>query len=147
LQRNKAARAVVLFDMVQSVHSEELARALGRQAAAQGRTMDVLIQVNISGEATKFGVEPERAVDLAGAVASLAGIRLRGLMGIGPLGGQETDVRRSFQLLARLFGQLPSEHREVLSMGMTGDFEWAIAEGSTMVRVGTGIFGPRRSMG
>jgi PLP dependent protein len=147
LQRNKAARAVELFDMVQSVHSQELARALGRAAAARGRTIDVLIQVNISGEATKSGVAPEEALDLAGAVVSIAGIRLRGLMGIGPLGGDETAVRASFQLLARLFGQLPSEHRDVLSMGMTDDFEWAIAQGSTMVRVGTGIFGPRRSIG
>jgi uncharacterized pyridoxal phosphate-containing UPF0001 family protein len=66
-------------------------------------------------------------------------------MGIGPLGGDETAARRSFQALRRLFEELPGEHREVLSMGMTGDFEAAIAEGSTMVRIGTGIFGSRRS--
>src|SRR5438445_750926 len=84
----------------------------------------------------------------AGEIAGLPGLRLRGLMGIGPLappaGGPEAGqeaTRRSFQLLARLFGQLPAEHRQVLSMGMSGDFELAIAEGSTMVRIGTGIFG------
>jgi hypothetical protein len=66
-------------------------------------------------------------------------------MGIGPLSGDERETRRSFQLLARLWEKLPAEHRQVLSMGMTGDFEWAIAEGSTMVRIGTALFGARRS--
>ena len=104
--------------------------------------------------------------NLAAEAASIPGLRVHGLMGIGPTpppggahpaGGGAGDIRRdraeeaairsSFQLLARLFQQLPPECREVLSMGMTGDFELAIAEGSTMVRVGTGIFGPRRSSG
>jgi pyridoxal phosphate enzyme (YggS family) len=162
LQRNKAGKAAALFDMVQSLDSPELARALGRRAADLGRTIETLIEVNISGEPGKAGVPPDRALDLAAEVASLPGIRLCGLMGIGPTpsraagGGardrqveaaEEAAVRNSFQLLARLFGQLPPECREALSMGMTGDFELAIAEGSTMVRIGTGIFGPRRSSG
>ena len=145
LQRNKAGKAAALFDVVQTVDSIDLARALGRRAAELGRTVEVLLEVNISGEATKFGIEPIRTLDLAGEAADIEGIRLRGLMGIGPLSGDEAAVRNAFRKLRSLFEQLPPEHRQVLSMGMTGDFEPAIAEGSTMVRIGTGIFGARRS--
>jgi pyridoxal phosphate enzyme (YggS family) len=160
LQRNKAGKAAALFDMVQSLDSNELARALGRRADSLGRSMDVLIEVNISGEESKTGVPPERALELAGEVIGLSGLRLCGLMGIGPVPrtppagpgaaletADEAAIRDSFRLLARLFERLPPECRQVLSMGMTGDYELAIAEGSTMVRVGTGIFGPRRSSG
>jgi len=146
LQRNKAGKAAALFDVVQTVDSVDLARTLGRRAQELGRTLDALVEVNVSGEASKFGVPPDRALELATAVAGVPGLRLRGLMGIGARA--EPDDRatgRSFQTLARLFHTLPPEHREVLSMGMTGDFELAIAEGSTMVRVGAGIFGERRS--
>ena len=145
LQTNKAGKAVALFDMVQSVDRVAVARALGRRAEALGRTVDALVEVNISGEESKFGVPPERARDLAAEVAAVPGIRLRGLMGIGPWGAPEARTREGFRLLARLFEQLPDAHREVLSIGMTGDFEAAIAEGSTRVRIGTGIFGARRS--
>lgn len=146
LQKNKAGKAVALFDLVQTVDSLELAQALGRRALAVSKTLDVLIEVNSSGEASKFGVAPERAVDLAAEVAAVPGLQLQGLMGIGPLApGDEAAARNSFRLLASLFERLPSEHRQVLSMGMTGDFETAIAEGSTMLRIGTGIFGARRS--
>jgi pyridoxal phosphate enzyme (YggS family) len=143
LQKNKAGKAAALFDMVQSIDSAETARALGRRSLALGRTLDVLVEVNVSGEASKFGVPPERAPDLAAEVAEAPGLRLRGLMGMAPFDADEAAARRSFRRLAGLYGQLSPEHREVLSMGMTGDFEWAIAEGSTMVRIGTGIFGPR----
>jgi len=105
----------------------------------------VLVEVNVAGEASKFGAAPERALDVAAEVAAVPGLRLRGLMGMAPLGADEAGMRRSFRRLADLFQQLPAEHREVLSMGMTGDFELAIEEGSTMVRIGTGIFGARRS--
>ena len=145
LQKNKAGKAAALFDVVQAIDSFELAQALGRRAEALGRTLDALVEVNISGEASKFGAPPERALDLAAEIAPLRGLRLRGLMGIGPLTDDEGATRRSFQLLARLFDRLSPEHRHVLSMGMTGDFELAIAEGSNMVRIGTGIFGARRS--
>jgi pyridoxal phosphate enzyme (YggS family) len=147
LQKNKAGKAAALFDMVQTVDTVELAQALGRRAAGLGKTLDVLIEVNASGEASKFGVAPERAVDLAAEIAVVPGIRLQGLMGMGPNSDEERAVRDSFRQLARLFEQLPTEQRQVLSMGMTGDFETAIAEGSTMVRIGTGIFGARRSSG
>lgn len=146
LQKNKAGKAVALFDMIQAVDSLELAQALGRRAEALGRIPEILIEVNISGESSKFGVAPERALDLAGEIAAVPGVRLCGLMGIGPLAPpNDAAVRRCFGDLARLFEKLPAAHRQVLSMGMTGDFEAAIAEGSTMVRIGTGIFGARRS--
>jgi pyridoxal phosphate enzyme (YggS family) len=145
LQRNKAGKAAVLFDVVQSVDSLELARALGRRAEALGRTLEVLLEVNISGEQSKFGVPPEQALDLAGQVLAVSGLEFNGLMGIGPLSGDERETRRSFGLLAELWEKLPAANRQVLSMGMTGDFEWAIAEGSTMVRIGTALFGARRS--
>ena len=157
LQKNKAGKAAALFDMVQSLDSPDLARALGRRALALGRTIETLIEVNLSGDPGRAGVAPERALDLAAEAASVPGIRVCGLMGIAPAphgppvtegnAAEEAAARNSFQLLARLFGQLPPQCREVLSMGMTGDFELAIAEGSTMVRIGTGIFGPRRSSG
>jgi hypothetical protein len=146
LQKNKAGKAVALFDLVQTVDSVELGQALGRRALGVGKVLDVLIEVNISGEASKFGVAPERVADLAAEIAAVSGIRLQGLMGIGPLApGDEAAARNSFRLLASLYERLPPEHRQVLSMGMTGDFETAIAEGSTMLRIGTGIFGARRS--
>jgi pyridoxal phosphate enzyme (YggS family) len=145
LQRNKAGKAASLFDVVQSVDTVDLARALGRRAAEQGRSLEALLEVNISGEASKSGIRPEETLDLAAEIADIDGIKLKGLMGIGPLNGDPSAVRKDFQALRRLFEELPGDHRQVLSMGMTGDFEPAIAEGSTMVRIGTGIFGIRRS--
>lgn len=143
LQRNKAGRAAEWFDVVQSIDSELLAQAIGRRAAALDRTVEALIEVNISGDSSKFGVAPAAALRLAEAVAQVPGLRLAGLMGIGPLDGDAAATRRAFRTLAGLFNQLPAAHRQVLSMGMSGDFELAIEEGSTMVRVGTAIFGAR----
>lgn len=149
LQRNKAGKVVQWFDCVQSVDSLELAQALSRRSENLNRSLDVLLEVNIAGDPARFGVWPEHVLELAAGVAELPALRLQGLMGIAPNPAAAPDginaARKSFQLLARLFEQLPDEHRQVLSMGMTGDFELAIEEGSTMVRVGTGIFGPRRS--
>ncbi len=145
LQRNKAARAAQFFDVIQSIDSESLARAVGRHAETAGKTVEALIEVNIAGEASKFGVRPDQTLSLAEAMAAVAGLRLVGLMGIGPLEGTAEETRRAFRTLARLFDQLPVAHRRVLSMGMSGDFEPAIEEGSTMVRIGTGIFGLRRN--
>jgi PLP dependent protein len=143
LQRNKAARAVEWFDAIQSLDSEPLARAVGRHAAARGRAVEALIEVNIAGEASKFGVAPAQALALAQEVAAIDGIRLAGLMGMGPLGAQPPETRAAYRRLAGLFAQLDEPHRQVLSMGITADYEIAIGEGSTMVRVGTGIFGVR----
>jgi len=143
LQRNKVARAVAWFDMIQCVDSEPLARAIGRHAAARGRVMETLLEVNVAGEASKFGVAPDTALSLAEKVSAIEGVRLVGLMGMGPLAADPAATRTACRRLARLFDQLPQAHRQVLSMGMTGDYETAIEEGSTMVRIGTGIFGVR----
>ena len=152
LQRNKASRAVQLFDIIQTIDSLPLAASLSRHAAQAAlgggdtrRELEVLLEVNVAGEATKSGVAPEAALSLAEQVAALPGLRLAGLMGIAPLAGAPDEARRAFRRLRALFDQLPLPHRRTLSMGMTGDFEIAIEEGSTMVRIGTGIFGQRRT--
>ncbi len=138
LQSNKAKLAVSLFDLIESVDSIKLAQALGRQDAE--KPQEILVQVHLGGEETKTGFAPEQALDAAAEIAALSNIRLLGLMGIAPNGA---DPRPYFQQLKRLFDQLPAENRQVLSMGMSGDFETAIEEGATSVRVGTAIFGAR----
>lgn len=140
LQSNKAKAAVAVFDLIQSVDSVSLAQAIGRQAQAAGKVQDVLVQVHLGDEAAKSGIAPAQAVDIAGEVAAVPNVALRGLMGIAP-GGQEPQPY--FQQLRGLFEALPLAHRQTLSMGMTGDFEAAISEGATMLRIGTALFGPR----
>jgi pyridoxal phosphate enzyme (YggS family) len=144
LQRNKAGKAAALFDVVQTVDRIELGAALGRRALALGRRLDVLIEVNATGEAAKAGVAPDEAAKLVEQLVAVEGIRLCGVMGMGPLGADEAGTRRCFAKLRGVFEQLPAECRTSLSMGMTGDFELAILEGSNLVRIGTAIFGERR---
>ncbi|BDI31899.1 YggS family pyridoxal phosphate enzyme [Capsulimonas corticalis] len=140
LQRNKAREAVEIFDSVQTVDSVKLAQALARQAALQNRTLDVLVEVHLGEEETKSGVAPEQAVDFAAEVGAIDGLALQGLMAIAPFG---IDPRPYFRQLRGLFDTLPEQHRQVLSMGMSSDYETAIEEGTTMVRIGTAIFGAR----
>ncbi len=140
LQGNKAKLAVSLFDLIQSVDSIKLARTLGGHAQGVGKTQDVLLQVHLGDEATKTGLPPEGARDAAQEIAAVPGISLCGLMGIAPGG---VDPRPHFRDLRRLFEALPAENRRTLSMGMSGDFEAALEEGATMIRVGTAIFGAR----
>ena len=147
LQRNKARRAVQLFDTIQSVDSEALAAELSRRAVESGKRIPCLVEVNTSGEAAKFGVEPERTLALLEAARPLEGIALEGLMTIGPLQGGPEGARRAFRLLASLRtrareqGLLPD--RAELSIGMSDDFEIAIEEGATIIRLGTALFGHR----
>lgn len=143
LQRNKARHAVEFFSVIHSVDNVPLAREIGRRAELIGRRVDVLVEVKVSGEETKFGVEPGRAVDLAGEIAQVSGIMVCGLMGMAPFAANPEDTRPYFSDLKRLWDKLPDEQRLYLSMGMTSDFEVAIEEGSNMVRIGTAIFGPR----
>lgn len=140
LQSNKAKAAVGLFGLIQSVDSVKLAREIGKQSQARNKVQDVLLQVHLGDEETKSGAAPEAALDVAVEVAAVPGVRLLGLMGIAPAG---LGARPYFQELRRLFERLPEASRQTLSMGMTGDFETAIEEGATMIRVGTAIFGPR----
>jgi hypothetical protein len=146
LQGNKAGRAVGRFGLVHGVHSLKLAARLSRLAAAAARDEKVLLEVNISGESQKHGVVPEAAADLAAEIAALPGLDLRGLMGMARHGADEAELRGSFAGLRRAAEAarrasglaLPE-----LSMGMSGDFEEAVLEGATLVRVGGAIFGPR----
>ncbi len=138
LQSNKAKLAVSLFDLIQSVDSMRLAAALSRQGAKNPQA--ILLQVHLGDEETKTGLPPEKTLDAAAEIAALPNLSLQGLMGIAPNG---TDPRPYFQELKRLFDQLPAANRQILSMGMSGDFGTAIEEGATLVRVGTAIFGAR----
>ncbi len=143
LQRNKTRQAVRFFDCIHSVDNEELARETGRRAVALGRTLEVLVEVNISGEESKSGIEPEGALELVDKICPIEGIQVCGFMGMPPVSQNREDARVYFARLRELWDRLPKEQRVHLSMGMTGDFETAIEEGSTMVRIGTAIFGQR----
>jgi len=150
LQTNKAKKAVELFDFIQSVDSLRIAEEISKRALDAGRIMDVLVEVNTSCEETKFGVEADQVVPLIEAASMLEGIRIKGLMTIGLFSDNPEDTRPCFRRLKTLFDKLksaemPNVRMRYLSMGMTSDFEVAIEEGSNMVRVGTGIFGPRES--
>ena len=148
LQRNKARKAAELFEAVDSIDKVETAQALEAACAVSGRTLDILLEMNTSGEATKFGFAGEE--ELLAAVEPILGLphlRLRGLMTVGPLTAEPEPVRAAFRRLARLLERLRAGYAslplEVLSMGMSGDFEIAVEEGSTQVRLGTALFGPR----
>ncbi|MCX7961543.1 MAG: YggS family pyridoxal phosphate-dependent enzyme [Burkholderiales bacterium] len=144
LQSNKTRLAAERFDWVQTVASERIAERLAAQRPAARGPLEVLVQVNVSGEASKSGVAPQAAAALARAVAQLPNLRLRGLMAI-PEPGDPARRRAQFRRLRELFAALVREGLalDTLSMGMSEDMELAIAEGATMVRVGTAIFGPR----
>ena len=144
LQSNKAKAAAALFDCVQSLDSEPLARELERRCAALGRTLEVLIEVSVSGEQQKYGVQPQAVAPLALTVLALPHLRLRGLMTMAPLTCDERVLRSTFgglRLLAeRLAGECGAGHVQTLSMGMSNDYRIAVEEGSTMVRIGTALF-------
>jgi pyridoxal phosphate enzyme (YggS family) len=140
LQTNKARDAVQLFDWIHSVDREELARELDRRAHQGGRTVKVLAQVNVGEEPQKGGVLPAELKGLLDAMAGLRNLDVRGLMCIPPAAEMADASRPWFKRLRDLRDAAGLEH---CSMGMSGDFEVAIEEGATMVRVGTAIFGPR----
>jgi PLP dependent protein len=147
LQRNKARRAVETFSTIQSVDSLSLATALSQYAVAQGKTLDVFAQVNISGEAEKFGFPPGHFLSQAELLARLPALHWRGLMTIAPEGADEATLRLVFrgarQLTEGAARRFDPAHWNALSMGMTNDFEIAVEEGATHVRVGRAIFGER----
>jgi pyridoxal phosphate enzyme (YggS family) len=146
LQKNKANAAVELFDMIESVDSIGLAEEVNKYAGRQGKTQRVLIQVKLSGEETKYGVEREDLMDLIKAVSGMKNLKLEGLMTIPPFFDSPEAARPYFRGLRELRDRAEGEGHSLpeLCMGMTNDFEVAILEGATMVRIGTGIFGERR---
>ena len=146
LQGNKAAAAARLFDWVHSVDSAKLLEALDRHAAEAGRTLQVLVQVNVSGERSKSGLAPAAAPGVLALANQLRNVQVRGLMTIPPLAEDPEKSRPYFQRLRELRDRWATEtgtDLPELSMGMTHDLEVAIEEGATYVRVGTGIFGAR----
>ena len=141
LQSNKTRAVAERFDWVQTVASEKIARRLSEQRPASLAPLNVLIQVNVSGESTKSGVAPEEVKFLSKSMKDLKGIRLRGLMAIPEPGAD----RSRYRSVKALYDSLKDEYGfDTLSLGMSDDMDLAIAEGSTMVRIGTAIFGARR---
>lgn len=146
LQSNKINKALQIFDTIDSVDSLKLAKKIGGKVP-QGKTFPVLLEVNTSGESAKFGFEPV-GIDELLACTEIRGIEVQGLMTVGPLTSDKNEIRNAFVTLGKLFdnlkSQLSSNNKFVeLSMGMSNDFEIAVEEGATMVRLGTVLFGPR----
>ena len=149
LQSNKIGKVLPVVNAIESVDSLDLAEKISRRAVARGITVGVLLEVNESGEASKSGCNPAYAIRVAQKIGTLDGLELQGLMTIGAHVSDETAIRRGFEHLRRTrdhileSGEPGTQSCRELSMGMTGDMELAIAEGSTIVRVGTAIFGER----
>jgi pyridoxal phosphate enzyme (YggS family) len=148
LQSNKAKYVVRYFDLIHSVDTLKLATEINRQAKKQGKIQNILVQVNIAMEATKSGVASKDTIALIREISQLENLAVKGLMTMPPFFNQPEKVRPYFKALAQLKNQIQKEsinniEMKELSMGMTGDFEVAIEEGATLVRIGTAIFGDR----
>jgi len=148
LQRNKAKTAASMFRCVQSIDKLQTAEALNRHCGERGGTVDILLELNTSGEETKFGfTDAEQLWRACGQIALLEALRIRGVMTVGPFTTDKDRMRRSFASLRECRDGLKSRYPELsldtLSMGMSGDFEIAIEEGATLIRLGTVLFGPR----
>ncbi|HHY43018.1 MAG TPA: YggS family pyridoxal phosphate-dependent enzyme [Thermoanaerobacterales bacterium] len=149
LQRNKVKTAIGMFSMIQSLDSFRLAEEIQKRAEQAERVVDVLVQVNIGREITKYGIDPDNTESFIEKVSSFPNIKIRGLMAIAPFKENPEDVRSYFRHLYNIFESLKQKsirnvNMEYLSMGMSHDFEVAIEEGANMVRIGTGIFGTRQ---
>lgn len=151
LQTNKVGKVVGRVDMIESVGSQRLLEAIDKQAAKLGIVQDILLEVNIGGEESKSGVDPEELEALARKAQELPNVRLRGLMAIPPVAGPEGN-RGSFRKMYQLFVDIRRKmddnksNIDCLSMGMSGDYADAVREGATLVRVGTALFGARPPM-
>ncbi len=147
LQRNKVRHIIDSVSLIHSVDSLDLVEEIEKRAAAAGRKIEVLLEVNTSGEASKHGVAPIEVQSLANDIVNLPHVSLRGLMTVAEFAGNPEDVRPSFRMLRAMRGELqkkyPSERITELSMGMTNDYVVAIEEGATLVRLGTALFGMR----
>ncbi|MGB4268264.1 MAG: YggS family pyridoxal phosphate-dependent enzyme [Spirochaetota bacterium] len=148
LQSNKAKDAVKLFDCIHSIDKLSTAIEVDKEAKKINKIQNILIEVNTSGEESKFGVSPDKAVDLCKNIIELQNINCIGLMTVGPLTEDRNEIRKSFRLLKTLKDEINQSLRislKELSMGMSGDYDIAIEEGATMLRIGTAIFGQRVS--
>lgn len=143
LQTNKVRDAVMLFEMIQSVDSVRLAQEIEKWGERLGRTVPVLLEVNVAGERSKFGFRPEELPSAMRDLASLRRVEVRGLMTVPPFSEDPENARPFFRRLRELRDQLGLTE---LSMGMSHDYRVAVEEGATMVRIGTAIFGPRKAV-
>ena len=148
LQTNKAKVAVNIFDLIQSVDSLQLASEINKQAGKINKVQDILIEVNVSAETSKFGLKPDEVIDNIKAITQLANINIKGLMTVAPIVDNPEKVRPYFRVLNGLKDEInrlmaDSCKLSILSMGMTDDFEIAIEEGANMVRLGRAIFEER----
>lgn len=148
LQKNKAKKAVKIFDLIETIDSLPLAEEVNKRCAALDKVMDVFIEVNSGREPQKFGVYPEEAVDLARRISALENIRLKGIMTMGPFSGDPEEARPYFKETKKVFDLIADESitgvdMDFLSMGMTNSYKVAVEEGANMVRIGTKIFGER----
>lgn len=150
LQRRKVRSVIGLFDLIHSVDRLELAQEIDRRAGEAGRCQDILLEVNIGGEPTKAGFRPDDLVQLVSTMAVLSHIRIKGLMAIPPPTADTESARRYFGKLRDVATRIavlniPGVMMDELSMGMSNDYEVAVEEGATLVRVGTAIFGTRHA--
>ncbi len=148
LQRNKVKYIADKVDMIHSVDSIRLAEEISDKAQKFGRTIDILIQVNVAGESQKFGIDDETLTEMLTEISKLEGIKVKGLMLIAPFADDPETVRPIFRRMKEIFDSTKNSNYDnvemkYLSMGMTGDYEVAIEEGANMVRIGSGIFGKR----
>lgn len=146
LQTNKVKYIAPFVDCIHSVYKLKLAKEISKRAKQNERTIDILLQVNTSGEDSKSGCNPSDAVDIAKGIIELDNVNLKGLMTISGLESTDDERKKEFALLADLKNKINNElniHLQELSMGMTADYQLAIEQGSTMIRVGTAIFGER----
>jgi len=145
LQTNKVKYAIEIFDCIQTVDSIKLAKEINKRSLQFGKITNVLVEVNVSGEETKYGIKPEEVEPFLKGISDFSRIRVRGLMTIAPIAEDKEEVRPYFRKLRELSEEIKSKNikkvkMDYLSMGMTDDFEVAIEEGANMVRIGRGIF-------
>ena len=148
LQSNKIRQIVGKVQLIQSVDSIKLAKEISRQCQLKNTSTDILVEVNIGGEENKSGVEPERLEELLCEISALDNISVKGLMTIPPICDEKSEIRKYFSRMNKLFidikaKKLDNVSMQILSMGMSSDYQEAILEGANMVRVGSALFGPR----
>lgn len=149
MQRNKVKSALKVFECIQGVDSMRLAEEIDRECEKRGQVMPVLVEINIAGEDSKYGIRPNETHEMLRRIASLPNLRVDGLMTMEPYSANPEDARPYFRRMRRLFDEakslnIPNVKMRILSMGMSNSYEVAIEEGSSMVRIGTKLFGPRR---
>ena len=148
LQRNKVKYIIDKVYLIHSVDSLRLAEQINNEALKINKTVNILIQVNVSGEESKFGINPDESFDLIDKISKMSNVKIMGLMTVAPFTSNPEENRTYFSELKKLYVDIISKNidnvsMELLSMGMTGDYKVAISEGANLIRVGTGVFGER----